>query len=85
MAAALYGRLAAYESGRGGDVATLEAALRRHLYGTGAAESGEVAAMAAYVERCRDALANQAAADLASGNIGFPEPHFLPDAAAVKH
>lgn len=71
MARAFYGRADAYDAGLAGEVATLEAALRRNLYGTVAPAAAHVSAMAGYL-RCQDAaLAAQPAADIVGGRVAF--------------
>ena len=90
MAEGFYGRVEAYEQGLEaagaphgpegeGAEAALEAALRRNLYGTAAPSGDQVAAVAGYLRREADALANQPAAALMAGRIAFGEP---PEATA---
>jgi cytochrome b pre-mRNA-processing protein 3 len=80
MAAAFYGRIAAYEKGLGeaasdGDSrraeTVLAAALRRNLYGTIAPSDEHVAAMAAYARRQAAALASQPVAAILAGEIAL--------------
>jgi cytochrome b pre-mRNA-processing protein 3 len=74
MAAAFYGRIAAYEAGLEADEAELAPALARNLYGTAAPAAALLRAMADYVRRAAANLDRQAAADLLAGKISFEEP-----------
>lgn len=72
MAKALYGRIAAYEEGLlAEDPALLDAALRRNLFRGTEPDAAQVDAMAAYVCRQADGLAQQATADLLAGKVSF--------------
>jgi cytochrome b pre-mRNA-processing protein 3 len=70
MAQAYYGRAKAYESALAG-AEPLEAALRRNLYGTAAAEPDRLRAMADYVRRQRDGLEAADPDALLDGRLGF--------------
>jgi cytochrome b pre-mRNA-processing protein 3 len=74
MAAALYGRIAAYEAGIDGGEADLRGALRRNLFGTVDPDEGQVASMAGYVLAAHDLLAGRRAAEIACGAVDFPAP-----------
>jgi len=76
MAAALYGRAAAYETGLQGADAMLEAAVARNLYGTAAPSPGaaSIATMARYVRQAAASLAAQPLTALAAGRIELPAP-----------
>jgi len=80
MAAAFYGRVAAYEEGLAADDAALAAALLRNLYGTAPPAAASLQAMAQYVRRAADKLDEQAAAELLAGRVAFGDG---PDAAAA--
>jgi cytochrome b pre-mRNA-processing protein 3 len=72
MAQALYGRIAAYDTGlaqAGNDM--LEAALRRNLYGTSSAEPSHLSSLADYLRRQTKALDAQPFARLATGIVEF--------------
>lgn len=73
MAEVFYGRVAAYEKALGEDHGALRSALARNVYPDGAPDEA-VAKLAAYAITCREALAGQAAANLAKGEIAFPAP-----------
>ena len=70
MAAAFYGRIAAYEKGLGDDAA-LAGALRRNLYGTAAPSPAQLAAALRYMKRQAAALAAEPVAALLAGEVGF--------------
>ena len=86
MARAFYGRAAAYdaalagegaEAATGGDAAegSLEAALRRNVYGPQEVESGQVELLLSYVRCAGEALAGQSGEALLSGTVAFlPAP-----------
>jgi cytochrome b pre-mRNA-processing protein 3 len=74
MAEAFYGRIRAYEDGLAGDEAALHAALARNLFGTATASDGQLARVAAYLRREREALAGQPAAALLAGTMAFGAP-----------
>jgi len=74
MAAAFYGRVAAYEAGLDADGAALEPALARNLYGTAPPAAAPLRAMAEYVRRAAASLARQAPAELLAGEISFGRP-----------
>lgn len=70
-----YGRLAAYEAALQGDDPMLISALRRNLYGAGAAEEAQVAAVARYVRIEAARLGDRTVEQLAGGETGFgPAP-----------
>jgi cytochrome b pre-mRNA-processing protein 3 len=71
MAKSFYGRVVAYEAGLAGGDAALAEALTRNLYGTVAAPSHAVDAVADYVRRCAAALAAQPVGDLMEGAVRF--------------
>jgi cytochrome b pre-mRNA-processing protein 3 len=78
MGQALYGRIAAYEAGLEGPAGTLEAALRRNLFGTVQApepDAGVLEALAAYIRR------ESAAAGTATGWRFGPPPEGAGDAS----
>jgi cytochrome b pre-mRNA-processing protein 3 len=85
LAAAFYGRIAAYEAALADGAGALEAALRLHLYRKASPAAAALAAMAAYVRHCREALTIQSADALAAGALDFPEPRFPPEAGAGAH
>ena len=70
MAAAVYGRIAAYEQGLRDDEA-LQDALRRNLYGTTTAAADQVAAMASYLRGEVGGLAAQQTDELRAGRVRF--------------
>lgn len=77
MAEGLYGRIAAYEDGLGGDDAVLAAALRRNVFGTVNDPGPPVRALSAlcgYVRAAATALAAQDIGRLVAGEVAFPEP-----------
>ena len=70
MAAALYGRLAAYETGeKAGDLA---AALRRNLFGTVTPTAEQLGAMVRYTDAACAALAAQPLSGILAGRPDFP-------------
>ncbi len=69
-----YGRALAYEAALEGRGESLEAVLRRNLYGTTEVGEETLGAMAAYLRDADDRLAGQAWAELARGRVGFPFP-----------
>jgi cytochrome b pre-mRNA-processing protein 3 len=74
MAAALAGRIAAYQAGLAGE-ADLAEALRRNLYGTVAEPNpADLAAMADYLRIQAGALAAQPAEEVAAGTLRFAPP-----------
>lgn len=79
MAAAFYGRVAAYEAGLETDEAALAPALARNLYGTAPPAAALLRAMAEYVRRAATSLARQAPTKLLAGEISFGRP---PEAAS---
>jgi cytochrome b pre-mRNA-processing protein 3 len=81
MAAAFYGRIAAYEEGLAMDDTALAPALLRNLYGTAPPEAAPVRAMADYVRRAVARLDRQTAAELLAGRVAFGEP---PTAAETR-
>ena len=74
MVEAFYGRLEAYEAGLAAGEGLLEEALRRNLYGTVAAPEEGVEVLAGYVRRQAAKLAEQPAAELLAGRVGFAPP-----------
>jgi cytochrome b pre-mRNA-processing protein 3 len=83
MAAALYGRIAAYEVGLAAGEATLKPALARNLFGTAPPEPAVLAAMARYVLAASAALDGQDSAALAAGLVSFPA--WQGEAAVADH
>ena len=81
MAAAFYGRIAAYEAGLAADDAALAPALARNLYGTAPPTATALAAMAAYVRRAAVRLDRHAGTELLAGQVAFGKP---PGAAASE-
>jgi cytochrome b pre-mRNA-processing protein 3 len=74
MAAAFYGRIAAYEAGLEAQDAALAPALARNLYGTAPPAAAPLRAMTQYV-RCEAArLDRQEGAELLTGRIDFGQP-----------
>jgi len=73
MAAAFYGRVAAYDRGLADGDDALAAALRRNLFGTAQPDEARVAAMADYVRCAAAALDGEEIATLLAG-----EPRFAP-------
>jgi cytochrome b pre-mRNA-processing protein 3 len=74
MAAAFFGRIAAYEVGLETDEAALAPALARNLYGTAPPASAPLQAMAEYVRRAAAGLDRQTAAEFLDGEIAFGQP-----------
>ena len=72
MAAAFYGRVAAYDGAGSGEVAG--ETLRRNLFGTVEVDAERIAAMAAYVERARSLIAAQPVLEITAGRPRFPDP-----------
>ncbi|MCC7348660.1 MAG: ubiquinol-cytochrome C chaperone [Variibacter sp.] len=76
---AFYGRAGAYDRALdGGDLAALAAALARNMFGSEAPHA-QARRLAAYVREAEHRLAG-AAADLAAGGAGFPDPAAIPAA-----
>jgi cytochrome b pre-mRNA-processing protein 3 len=72
MAAAFYGRVAAYDGvAPGGNVGE---ALKRNLFGTVEVGAERIAAMAAYVERAQALIAALPLAEITAGRLRFPDP-----------
>ena len=72
MAAAFYGRIAAYDEALGAaDEATLEQAIRRNVFDGLEPKAEEVALLSVYVRRASDALARQSDAALIEGRADF--------------
>jgi cytochrome b pre-mRNA-processing protein 3 len=70
-----YGRLAAYETALQGGDPMLISALRRNLYGAGAADDAQLAAVARYVRREAARLQDRTVGQLDAGDPGFgPAP-----------
>jgi len=75
MAAAFYGRIAAYEAGLDDGEAALAEALKRNLFRKANPEPAEIAAVAAYLRREARALDAQPLASLTVGTVTFgPAP-----------
>ncbi len=74
MAAAFYGRIAAYEAGLADDDATLAAALGRNLYRKSEPSPAQVASIAGYLRREAAALDAQPLAGLLAGAVSFGPP-----------
>ncbi|MCR9176124.1 MAG: ubiquinol-cytochrome C chaperone [Alphaproteobacteria bacterium] len=75
MGAAFYGRVGSYEAAlSSGDRTALADALARNVSGGGQMSETQAMAMAVYVERQVDALAEQPVSDLISGRVRFVEP-----------
>jgi cytochrome b pre-mRNA-processing protein 3 len=74
MATAFYGRIGAYEASenKGG----MQQALARNLFGTVEPQSGQLAAMACYVEAAQSALAMQSLPEIIAARLNFPVPDF---------
>jgi cytochrome b pre-mRNA-processing protein 3 len=72
MAAAFYGRIAAYEEGLAGGEAALRQALGRNLFGTAQADEATLDRMARYVAAVAAALDAQDSGSLAAGSVAFP-------------
>jgi cytochrome b pre-mRNA-processing protein 3 len=79
MIQGLYGRIAAYEKGLERDDDTLQAALRRNVYGTVDPAPVCLEALAAYVRGQVAVLARQAYPALAAGALVFGAPPVLGD------
>ncbi len=74
MAAAFFGRVAAYEEGLSDDDSVLQAALARNLYGTAPPPPGCLDMMALYLRRTAARLRRQSATDLLAGQVSFGPP-----------
>ncbi len=75
MAAAFYGRAAAYEAGLGANDSALEEALRRNLYRKARPEAGQLAAVAGYMRDESARLDGAGVDSLMAGNVVFgPAP-----------
>ena len=74
MIQGFYGRIAAYEKGLDREDDTLQAALRRNVYGTVDPSPACLEALAAYVRQQVTALAEQGYPDLAAGAVVFGDP-----------
>jgi cytochrome b pre-mRNA-processing protein 3 len=72
MAAAFYGRVAAYDGAEARGVAG--EALKRNLFGTVEVGAERIAAMAAYVERAEALIAAHPLAEITAGRPRFPDP-----------
>jgi cytochrome b pre-mRNA-processing protein 3 len=81
MAQAFYGRAAAYEAGLAAGGPTLEAALRRNLFGTAAPSAAALAAVAGYLGQ---AVAALRALPLEALEAGRAEFGALPELAAAE-
>jgi cytochrome b pre-mRNA-processing protein 3 len=71
MAAAFYGRIAAYEEGLAADDSVLQSALARNLFGTAPASAAQLEAMAGYLRREAARLHGQDTAALLAGDVTF--------------
>src|SRR5262245_4075542 len=73
-AEAFYGRATSYDAALAGELAALEEALRRNLYGTaeGTPAAGQVAGAAGYLRDAAAGLAAQDTAALLGGEVRFP-------------
>jgi cytochrome b pre-mRNA-processing protein 3 len=74
MAAAFYGRIAAYEAGLDDGEAALAEALRRNLFRKANPTPADIDAVAAYVRREARALDAQPLASLMAGMVSFGPP-----------
>ncbi len=74
MIEGFYGRALAYDKALDSGREALCQVLRRNLYGTTEVADETLAAMAAYVERAEQALAQQPWTDLGEGKANFPDP-----------
>jgi len=82
MAAAFYGRVAAYERGLAAtEDAALEAALARNLFGTAPVSPARLAAMAGYVRREAARLDLERQTELLAGRLAFGSPLLAAPAA----
>jgi len=72
MAAAFYGRIAAYDRAESGGAAG--EALKRNLFGTVEVGAERIAAMTDYVERAEALMAARALAEITAGRPVFPDP-----------
>jgi cytochrome b pre-mRNA-processing protein 3 len=79
MAAAFYGRIAAYEEGLAGGEAALRQALARNLFGTAEPDSATLERTARYVAAAAASLDRQASGSIAAGSVAFP--HWQAEAA----
>jgi cytochrome b pre-mRNA-processing protein 3 len=80
LAAAFYGRIAAYEEGlEKEEPAVLEEALKRNLYAMASPTQGQLAALANYMRAADAHLAAQSTDEIAAGRIGF-----VPAPAAIE-
>lgn len=86
MARAFYGRIAAYQDGLAEESdRTLNAALRRNLYGTAPSPSdAAMAAMANYLRRGVGQLEAATIDDLLAGRVTFPTPLRVGSGPAVE-
>ncbi|MBI1985372.1 MAG: ubiquinol-cytochrome C chaperone family protein [Rhodospirillales bacterium] len=78
MAAAFYGRIAAYEAGLDAGDATLAEALKRNLYRKANPDAAAIDAVAAYLRREALALDGQPLAGLMAGAVTFGPPPAAP-------
>lgn len=74
MIQAFYGRAHAYGQGLTAGETELQAALRRNLYGTVEPRPSDLAAMAGYLRRQHEALADSPVAELMAGRLTFAPP-----------
>ena len=78
MAAAFYGRVAAYEAGLAADDSALGEALRRNLYRKAGPEAGQLAVMAGYMRDEAARLDGAGVDSLIAGNVVFGPPPAAP-------
>ncbi len=71
LAEGFYGRAAAYKAALTGGTDSLGEVLGRNVYADAPPDPDTVAAMAAYVQRCVDRLADQDARELMEGRVAF--------------
>ena len=74
MAAAFYGRVAAYDEGLSGGRARLMEAVSRNLFGTTTPDPAHIDAIAGYIERESSDLAKWPDERLLAGDIAFGAP-----------
>ena len=72
MATAFYGRVAAYEAAE--KARDMPQALARNLFGTGAPQPEQLAAMTRYVDAAGSALSAQPLVDIEAAKPAFPAP-----------
>jgi len=84
MAEGFNGRVAAYDAGLSQGTVALREAIRRNVYGTVEPTPQQVAALAVYVEGCRQALEGIGIADLAHGIVRFAAVPMADSGAASR-